>query len=99
MVRDDEVDAAYPQRWIGSVDVTTTDGRTLNGRIDEPRGDPGNTLSRAEVEEKAIRLADWSKAATPAEMRAIAQRVFSLADAPKVGFLLHPPANAHAEAA
>jgi 2-methylcitrate dehydratase PrpD len=99
MVRDNEVDAAYPQRWIGSVDVTTTDGRTLSGRIDEPRGDPGNTLSRSEVEEKAIRLADWSKAATPAEMRAIAQRIFSLADAPKVGLLLRSTTNANAEAA
>ncbi len=99
MVRDDEVDAAYPQRWIGSVDVRTTDGRTLSGRVDEPRGDPGNTLSRAEVEEKAIRLADWSKAATPAEMRAIAQRVFSIADAKTVGILLRSTTSASVEAA
>ncbi|WP_077562951.1 MmgE/PrpD family protein, partial [Polaromonas sp. C04] len=46
MVFDAEVDGAYPQRWIGKVTVTTTDGRVLQGRVDEPKGDPGNTLSR-----------------------------------------------------
>ena len=46
-----------------------------------------------------MRLAEWSGAATAAEMRAIAQRVFSLADAPQVGLLLRPPASTQAEAA
>ena len=35
----------------------TIDGRTLSARVDEPKGDPGNTLSRAEIEDKALRLA------------------------------------------
>ncbi len=99
MVKDDDVDAAYPQRWIGKVTVTTTDGRTLTARVEEPRGDPGNTLSRAEVEDKAARLAEWSGAATPAEMRGIAQRVFALADAPKVGILLRTATQAREAAA
>ena len=42
---DTEVDQAYPQRWIGKVSVRTQDGRTLHARVDEPKGDPGNTLS------------------------------------------------------
>jgi len=88
MVKDDGVDAVYPQRWIGKVTVTTTDGRTLAARVEEPRGDPGNTLSRGEIEDKAVRLAEWSGAATAAEMRGIAQRVFSLADSPTLGILL-----------
>jgi 2-methylcitrate dehydratase PrpD len=94
MVIDDDVDAAYPRRWIGKVEVTTTDGRTLAARIDEPRGDPGNTLSRAEVEDKAVRLAEFSGAATAAEMRALAKRIFSIADAPTVAPLLRAPAEA-----
>jgi len=53
MVLDPEVDGAYPARWIGKVEVTTTDGRTLAARVDEPKGDPGNTLSRPELEDKA----------------------------------------------
>ena len=52
MVLDQEVDQAYPARWIGKVTVQTADGRTLEGRVDEPKGDPGNTLSREELEER-----------------------------------------------
>ncbi|ODA02562.1 2-methylcitrate dehydratase, partial [Achromobacter xylosoxidans] len=48
MELDPEVDGAYPQRWIGKVTVHTRDGRVLHGRVDEPKGDPGNTLSRDE---------------------------------------------------
>jgi 2-methylcitrate dehydratase PrpD len=56
MELDAEVDAAYPRRWIGKVSVQTTDGRLLKGRVDEPKGDPGNTLSREEITAKALRL-------------------------------------------
>ncbi|OLU25914.1 MmgE/PrpD family protein [Pseudomonas sp. PA27(2017)] len=53
---DPEVDGAYPARWLGRVEVVTTDGRTLHGAIDEPKGDPGNTLSHTELEDKFRRL-------------------------------------------
>ena len=66
---DPDVDAAYPARWIGRVTVETTDGRRLEGRIDEPKGDPGNTLTRAELEDKALRLAAYRDGASAAEMR------------------------------
>ena len=69
MELDPEVDSAYPQRWIGKVTVTTTDGRTLHGRVDEPKGDPGNTLTREELTAKALRLAAHSGGASAAEMQ------------------------------
>lgn len=81
MALDTEVDQAYPARWIGKVTVTTTDGRVLHGRVDEPKGDPGNTLSRAELEDKAQRLANYSGAATSAEMRVLCNRVWQLEQA------------------
>lgn len=84
MELDPEVDAAYPARWIGKVTVVTHDGRRLDGRVDEPKGDPGNTLSRAEIEEKAIRLARYRDGASEAEMRKVIERIWSLADAPAV---------------
>ena len=84
MVLDEEVDIAYPQRWIGKVTVTTTDGRVLQGRVDEPKGDPGNTLSRAEIEAKAIRLATYSQSATEAEMCALITQLWTLAETPRV---------------
>lgn len=88
MVLDPEVDGAYPARWIGKVSVTTTDGRTFEARVDEPKGDPGNTLSRPELEDKALRLAKFGNAASEAEMRAAFAAIWSLADAPRVGRLL-----------
>jgi 2-methylcitrate dehydratase PrpD len=88
MQLDTEVDAAYPARWIGKVSVETADGRTLQGRVDEPKGDPGNSLSRAEIEDKMQRLAHYGEGATADEAKAMCQRIWQLADAPKVGRLL-----------
>jgi 2-methylcitrate dehydratase PrpD len=85
MQLDEEVNTAYPARWIGKVTVTTTDGRVLEGRVDEPKGDPGNTLSREELEQKALRLADFAGAATPAEMGAAFERIWNIATEPTVG--------------
>jgi len=90
MQLDDEVDAAYPARWIGKVVVDTTDGRRLAGRVDEPKGDPGNTLSRPELEDKATRLAAYRDGATAAEMRRVIERVWSLATAERVAGFLAP---------
>jgi 2-methylcitrate dehydratase PrpD len=88
MALDAEVDAAYPQRWIGKVTVHTTDGRVLHGRVDEPKGDPGNTLSREELTAKALRLAAFSQGATPAEMQAAVDALWQVAQWPRVGMLL-----------
>ncbi|MEO6971893.1 MAG: MmgE/PrpD family protein [Rhodoferax sp.] len=88
MELDGEVDRAYPQRWIGKVTVTTTDGRVLQGRVDEPKGDPGNTLSRDEITAKALRLAAYSGGATPSEAQAGIDALWHIAQAPKVWLLL-----------
>lgn len=88
MVLDTEVDAAYPQRWIGKVTVHTLDGRLLTGRIDEPKGDPGNTLSRDEITAKALRLAAFSGAATATEMQTALTALWGVAQWPRVGRLL-----------
>jgi 2-methylcitrate dehydratase PrpD len=88
MELDPEVDGAYPQRWIGKVTVHTTDGRVLYGRVDEPKGDPGNTLSRDEITAKAQRLAAYSGAATPDEMQAAIDALWAVATLPRVGRLL-----------
>ncbi len=68
MVLDDEVNAAYPKKWIGKVTVETRDGRRLSGRVDEPKGDPGNPLTIPEVNDKAHRLAAYRDGATRDEM-------------------------------
>lgn len=88
MELDPEVDGAYPQRWIGKVTVHTRDGRVLHGRVDEPKGDPGNTLSRDEIETKTLSLGRYADAATEAELRGLIGAIWNLERAGKVGALL-----------
>ena len=88
MELDAEVDSAYPQRWIGKVTVTTTDGRVFKGRVDEPKGDPGNTLSRAELTDKAMRLAAFSQAVPEAQMAPAVQKLWQVRDWTRVERLL-----------
>ncbi len=88
MELDPEVDGAYPQRWIGKVTVHTRDGRVLRGRVDEPKGDPGNTLSRDEIETKTLSLGRYADAATEAELRGLIKAIWDLERAGKVGVLL-----------
>ncbi|MBK9020034.1 MAG: MmgE/PrpD family protein [Sulfuritalea sp.] len=98
MELDAEVDGAYPARWIGKVTVTTRDGRKIAARVDEPKGDPGNTLSRAELEDKALRLGAYRGGASDAELRRIIDTVWGLESVPVVGDLL-PAADAMRAAA
>ena len=88
MTLDLEVDAAYPQRWIGKVKVYLNNGQILEGRVDEPKGDPGNTLSRAEITDKALRLAAFSGGASPAEMAKAIDLLWNIRKQTKIGPLL-----------
>ncbi len=88
MQLDDEVDRAYPARWIGKVSVQVRDGRVVHARVDEPKGDPGNTLTREEIADKALRLARFSNAASESEMQAGIDAGWRLARTPRVGVLL-----------
>jgi 2-methylcitrate dehydratase PrpD len=91
MRHDAEVDAAYPARWIGKIEVETRDGRTLQARIDEPKGDPGNSLGRIEIEDKALRLAAYRDGASAGEMKRAISRIRALRDSARVGSLLIEP--------
>lgn len=88
MVPDDEVERAYPARWIGKVTVEARDGRVLEARVDEPKGDPGNTLAPAELEDKLRRLVAFSDAASGAEADELIARVRALPQVARVGTLL-----------
>ncbi|HEY7356218.1 MAG TPA: MmgE/PrpD family protein [Ktedonobacterales bacterium] len=88
MTLDPEIDSAYPARWIGLVEVETVDGRRFVSRVDVPKGDPGNSLSRAELEEKARRLAAYQQGASPGELEQLRARIWRLDDEPHVRDLL-----------
>ncbi|MEM9279671.1 MAG: MmgE/PrpD family protein, partial [Pseudomonadota bacterium] len=46
MELDDEINSIYPEKWIGKVTLRTKSGKTVSARVDDPKGDPGNMLSR-----------------------------------------------------
>jgi 2-methylcitrate dehydratase PrpD len=84
MELDPEIDAAYPGRWMGRVVIATADGRTLSHSIPSALGDPDNTLSRAQLADKALRLAVHGGGVTPEQMARITARVWRLRDEPDV---------------
>lgn len=88
MVFDDEVDSAYPAKWIGKIAVRTHDGREFQARVDEPKGDPGNTLSRTEIENKVGGLAAFSNSASTGEVEALLPRLWKITETNSVGSLL-----------
>jgi 2-methylcitrate dehydratase PrpD len=89
MTLDDEVNTAYPARWLGRVEVDTVDGRHLSAAVDVPKGDPDNTLSRPELEDKAQRLIRFSNAATSQETDRIIAHAWQLHAAPAVNDALN----------
>ena len=88
MVLDPEVDAAYPRRWIGVVEIETADGGRFTSRVEVPKGDPENTLSREELEDKARRLAAFGGGASGEEMDRIVTRIWDLEEEADVRDLL-----------
>jgi 2-methylcitrate dehydratase PrpD len=84
MILDPEVEAAYPRRWIGLVEVETTDGHSFISKVDIPKGDPGNPLIRTEIEDKARRLAAFQEGASTEEIGRIIERAWHLDREPDV---------------
>lgn len=67
VVADPEIEAAFPKLQKVRVVITTTDGRTLEKRLDYPKGDPRNPLTDDEIAGKFSALAQG--VATPVDVR------------------------------
>jgi len=87
MKLDPDIDRAYPDRWSGRVTVTTYDGRVLQGYIEAPRGDPGATPTRRELEDKFGRLARFSGAVSDEEAQQLLRSVWRVRHLSSVGAL------------
>ena len=70
------------------VTVHTHDGRVFEGRVDEPKGDPGNTLTRDELTAKALRLAAFSGGVAAGPMARAVDRLWQIEQSPRLGRLL-----------
>ena len=82
---DTKIDAAYPDKWMAVVEVETKNGKTLSARVETPKGDPGNTLSREEIEHKAATLAGFRGGANVVEMASIISSVWGITELDNVG--------------
>ena len=88
MIGDAEVDALYPKRWVGKITAKIGDGRALTARIEEPKGDPGSTLTTAEIEAKFRRLASFQNGTTAEQTEVLIARCWSLDVSNRPVFLL-----------
>ncbi len=89
MKLDEEVNRAYPKRWIGKVTVKTLNGTEISSRVDEPKGDPGNTLSRPELDEKARNLALSGGAIDSSQIDKVMDSLWNIETSNAVRFLLN----------
>ena len=78
MLVDAEIDAAYPIKWCSRVEVEMQSGERFVATVDTPRGDPGNRLSRPELEQKAQRLVAHFGSCSEAQMQKVIETVWSL---------------------
>jgi 2-methylcitrate dehydratase len=76
VVADPEIERVFPALQRVVVTITTTDGRTLERRLDYPKGDPRNPLTDAEIEEKFDALA--SPVLSPAGRQKVKDAVWHL---------------------
>ena len=83
-----EIDTVHSNHWIGLVEVETTRGERFVSRIDIPKGDPGNSLTREELRNKAHQLAAFRGGASPEEADAIIARSWNLSQEPNVRNIL-----------
>jgi 2-methylcitrate dehydratase PrpD len=88
MVLDDEVDRCYPEKWIGKVEIETKDGRRIESRVDDPKGDPTNTLTREEITRKAERLIEFGGRHDRDSARILVQKLWRVGAPRRIGALL-----------
>lgn len=79
-VRDESLDAEYPRKWAGSVEMDLRDGRTVRTRIDYALGEPENPVPRDALVDRFIELA--ADKLDPVAARSLAMRLLRLEDEP-----------------
>lgn len=78
MVLDHEVDSNYPKKWFGKVSLKTLNKGNHSILITDPKGDPLNTLTQDELEEKFERLCDFSNVLSRDQRDKIIQNTWKL---------------------
>jgi 2-methylcitrate dehydratase PrpD len=87
VVKDDDLDALYDEKWPAIVEVQTTDGRLLTARRDLMKGEPEDPVSDRELKSKFTSLAMDAVSVERAEE--IWQAVFRLEEMKSVAPLVN----------
>ena len=85
MIVDEANDNAYPAQWSARVIVNTKDGQKFEHYVMEPKGDPGNMLTRSELESKFLMLAQLHPAIDHNEATRLIDAVWSMETFADVG--------------
>jgi len=58
VISDPEISSLYPKKWASEVSIVMDDGREFKCRIDIPKGEPENPMTKEEVIDKFVILAE-----------------------------------------
>jgi 2-methylcitrate dehydratase PrpD len=83
---DDALSREYPRKWAARVEVRLNNGRILQGRVDHPKGDPENPLSREDLTGKFRTLT--RDILDPGFAGVLIDRIMNLENQPDVDSLL-----------
>jgi 2-methylcitrate dehydratase len=86
VIADPEIEKVFPALQRVDVEIETTDGRTLERRLDFPKGDPRNPLTDAELEAKFDALA--APVLSEAAMRRLKDAIWHLEERDSVTELM-----------
>jgi len=84
--RDASLDAVFPRAWPCWVRIRLAGGRTLETRVDHPRGDPENFPSPAELDAKFRALA--GRVLSPAALDCLGEAIAGFAGVRRAATLL-----------
>ena len=88
---DDDAEHVWPTRYPAQVNIRLKDGRLVQSRVEWPKGDPENAVTREELEDKYTKLAAVAIGAAKAESSfATLQRLAEIDDVRKLGAELTP---------
>jgi len=85
-VRDPKLDALYPRAWASWVRIALRDGRSIEARVEHPRGDPENFPAPAEMDAKFRKLA--GRVLPPGAVERLAAAVDTFPDAERATAVL-----------
>jgi 2-methylcitrate dehydratase PrpD len=85
VVKDDELDALYDEKWPAIVEVKTKDGRLLSARRDIMKGEPEYPVTDEELKRKFISLATDAVSSDRAEQ--LWQTIFRLEEMKRISEL------------